>query len=143
MTVGSILAEKGGDIITIDGDQTLTQAITVLETRRVGALLIAHKDNPVAGILSERDIVRALSKRGAAALDGTVAEYMTSGVITVTLESTLVEAMEIMTQKRIRHLPVLEDGRVRGLVSIGDVVKRRIRTTEEQAAALKEYITTA
>lgn len=142
MTVGLILAEKGTDVITIDGGCTLAEAVQVLGNRRVGALMVTLDGNPVAGMLSERDIVCALSTHDASVLDDMISEYMTRKIITIGMKTTVIEAMEIMTEKRVRHLPVIEDGKLRGLVSIGDIVKRRISDSEAEAEALKEYITT-
>jgi len=142
MTIASILAEKGAEVLTLDGNCTLAEAINVLERRRIGALIVSLPDKPLAGVFSERDVVRALSTHGGDVLDAPVTEHMSRKVMTVTPEVSVVEAMEIMTQKRVRHLPVLEDGKLCGIVSIGDVVKRRISMTEAEAEALKNYITT-
>ncbi len=142
MTVGLILDEKGADVMSIDGVSTLSDAVKMLESKRVGALIVVDKGNPVAGMLSERDIIRALSTKGAGVLKKPVADFMTRKVITIAPETPVVEAMEIMTEKRVRHLPVLDGGKLRGLVSIGDVVKRRLSATEAEAQAMKEYIST-
>ncbi|MDD9841811.1 MAG: CBS domain-containing protein [Alphaproteobacteria bacterium] len=142
MTIASILAEKGATVLTLDGNCTLAEAINVLERRRIGALIVSLPDKPLAGVFSERDVVRALSTHGGDVLDVPVTEHMSRKVTTVTPEVSVAEAMEIMTQKRVRHLPVLEDGKLCGIVSIGDVVKRRISMTEAEAEALKNYITT-
>ena len=108
----------------------------------VGALVVSTPEKALAGMLSERDIVRGLCHKGPDVLQDQVAEHMTSKVITIAPEKSVVEAMEIMTEKRIRHLPVTQDEAMVGLISIGDVLKRRISSTEAEAQALKEYIST-
>ncbi|MGC6511184.1 MAG: CBS domain-containing protein [Parvibaculales bacterium] len=142
MTVKSILDEKGAGILSIGSDRTLLEAVKVLEKEGVGALVVSSPEKALAGIISERDVVRGLCQNGQGVLQDTVAEHMTSQVITIAPEKSVVEAMEIMTEKRIRHLPVMQEGALIGLISIGDVVKRRISMTEAEAQALKEYIST-
>ena len=142
MTVKSILDEKGAGILSIGSDRTLLEAVKVLEKEGVGALVVSSPEKALAGIISERDVVRGLCQNGQGVLQDAVAEHMTSQVITIAPENSVVEAMEIMTEKRIRHLPVTQEGALIGLISIGDVVKRRISMTEAEAQALKEYIST-
>ncbi len=143
MTVARILAEKGANVLTVGPDKTLDEVIHILAEKRIGALVVAHSDGSVAGIISERDIMRALASSGAAAFDAPVSQYMTADVTTCRKSATTEDVMELMTNGRFRHVPVCEDGRLVGLVSIGDVVKRRIATVEAEHQALRDYITTA
>ena len=142
MTVKSILDAKGRDVITLDPDRALSEAIRTLSERRIGAVVILRGEK-IAGILSERDIVRAVAKEGPAALDHPISSIMTANVKTCRESHTVHEVMEIMTRGRFRHLPVEERGRLVGLVSIGDVVKRRIEEVEREAEDIKAYIATA
>lgn len=144
MTVKAILSRKGNDVITIEPTVTLSAAVNILAERRIGALVVvAGADKQVAGILSERDIVRALAQRGPGALQDAVGEVMTRRVVTCTESDTVAALMERMTQGKFRHLPVLERGKLVGLVSIGDVVKHRLGEMEHESNALREYILTA
>ena len=140
MNVKMILGDKGTDVLTIDSSNKLSDAIAVLENRSVGILVTTSPEEPMAGVISERDVVRALSNHGALALERPISDFMSSNPVTITNQTTVVEAMAIMTEKRIRHLPVIDEGKICGLVSIGDVVKRRIIDTEAEAEALKSYI---
>ncbi len=126
MTVRSILDAKGRDVITIRPEENLADAIALLDRHRIGAVVVTEPDGVVAGILSERDVVRALAESGAAALQRSVSDTMTSRVSVCSEAKTVGEVMEIMTLSRFRHLPVERDGRLVGIISIGDVVKRRI-----------------
>lgn len=143
MTVKAILADKGRDVVTIDATATLAAASQRLAQHRVGALVIVDRDARIAGILSERDVVAALAARGAAGLDATVAGVMTRNVATCSEGDTMAVLMERMTTGRFRHLPVVEDGRLAGIISIGDVVKSRLREIEQESTALRDYIQTA
>jgi len=143
MTVKAILEAKGHDVYTLGADERLTEAVRVLAEHRIGALVITSSDRKIVGILSERDIVRAIAKQGAAALDGTVRSVMTSKVKVCNERHTVNEVMEIMTRGRFRHLPVEKDGVLDGIVSIGDVVKRRIEDVEKEAEEIRTYIATA
>jgi CBS domain-containing protein len=143
MTVKTILAGKGGDVVTIEPAATLAAAAKLLAGRRIGALLVCGPDRRVAGIISERDIVRALAERGAAALEESVGQVMTRKVVTCTETETVGGIMEQMTAGKFRHLPVIEQGRLIGIVSIGDVVKHRLHEIESESAALRDYIRTA
>ena len=140
MNMRSILAHKGAEVLSVDSACKVAEAIDVLERRGVGCLVISKPDNPLAGIFSERDLVRAMHEKGAMALDFKVRDFMTEDLVTVKMDTTVVEAMEIMTTQRLRHLPVMEKNKLCGLVSIGDVVKKRIQDTELEAQALKSYI---
>jgi CBS domain-containing protein len=143
MNVKSILATKGGDVFTIEPSASLAAAAKLLAERRIGALLVCGPDHRVAGIVSERDIVRALAERGTRALDEQVAQVMTRKVVTCTEADTVAEIMERMTAGKFRHVPVIEQGRLIGIVSIGDVVKHRLHEIENETAALRDYIRTA
>jgi CBS domain-containing protein len=140
MNVRSILEAKGRSVATISPDATLADAAHLLAERRIGAVVVTGSGMSVAGILSERDIVRAVSERGAAALDRTVADTMTRSVVTCTEADTIGQLMEQMTAGKFRHLPVVDQGRLVGIMSIGDVVKWRLADMETEAAALKDYI---
>lgn len=143
MNVKLILDEKGHDVITLDPNATIEEAAKLLGERRIGAVVVTKGDRRILGILSERDIVRAIGVNGAAALGLTVREVMTAKVSTCRETHTVNEVMEIMTRGRFRHLPVEKDGHLDGLVSIGDVVKRRIQEVEREAEEIRTYIATA
>lgn len=144
MQVKHILVVKGRDIVTIAGDATLSDAAAVLAHRRIGAVIVRDKKGSLAGILSERDVVRAVSEEGADALAQPVSAYMTHEVATCGEADTVDGLMEMMTRGRFRHVPVVDerDGLI-GIVSIGDVVKSRIEETMREAATLREYISAA
>jgi CBS domain-containing protein len=143
MTVKAILSRKGRDVETIAPTATLTDAVKLLAERRIGALIVTGPEDRVAGILSERDIVRTVAERGHAALEDNVGSVMTRKVTTCTEADTIASLMERMTEGKFRHLPVVEQGRLVGVISIGDVVKWRVGEIEQESAALREYIATA
>ena len=143
MTVKAILSRKGRDVMTIAPTAQLSEAVKLLSEKRIGAVIVTGADNRVAGILSERDIVRALGERGAAVLEEPVSAVMTRKVINCKQADTVSAIMEMMTLGKFRHLPVVEDGKVVGLISIGDIVKWRVREYETEQEALREYIKTA
>jgi CBS domain-containing protein len=143
MTVGEILSRKGSDVVTADPAATLSDAVQLLAARRIGAVVITGADRRIVGILSERDIVRTLAEKGAHALNQPIAEVMTRKVITCGVGETVPEIMERMTVGKFRHVPVVEQGRLAGIISIGDVVKSRVQQMEQESAALQEYIRTA
>ena len=143
MTVKAILSRKGRDVVTIAPTANLSEAVKLLAERRIGAVVVTGADSHVAGILSERDIVRALGERGAAALGDNVAAVMTRKVTTCTETDTIAAIMERMTTGKFRHVPVVEQGRLSGVISIGDVVKFRVEEIERESDALREYIATA
>lgn len=143
MTVKAILDEKGHDVFTLGPDETLSVAIKFLAEHRIGALVVTNGDRKIAGILSERDIVRALAKDGPGALESPISGVMTAKVRICHEHHTVNDVMEIMTGGRFRHVPVEKDGLLDGIVSIGDVVKRRIETVEREAEQIKAYIATA
>jgi len=143
MNVKAILAAKGGDIISIEPTADLTAAAHLLGAHRIGAVLIRGAGGRLAGILSERDIVRAIAEQGAAALTLSVAKVMTRNVTTCSEDDTIASIMEQMTAGKFRHMPVLAKGELIGLVSIGDVVKYRVGEIEQESEALRDYIRTA
>ena len=139
MTIGSILVGRG-PVVSVALMTTVRAVITLLHDHRIGAVLVID-GRRIAGIVSERDIVAGLHRLGAAVIDATAGSVMTSPVVTACPESTIATAMATMTDRRIRHLPVVVDGTLVGLVSIGDLVKRRIEDAEGEAISLKQYIT--
>lgn len=139
MTIGAILGGKGRDVVSVTRHQTVNEALRLLSDKRIGALPVMDGAN-VVGIFSERDVIRALNEHGAAALDRKVGEVMTSPPITVGAGDAVIGALSLMTKRRIRHLPVIESGRLIGFVSIGDLVKYRIDRIEADAAAMRDYI---
>jgi len=143
MTVRTILSRKGSDVVTIAPTANLSEAVKLLGERRIGAIVVTGPDNRVAGILSERDIVRVIGERGHAALEENVGAVMTRKVITCTETDTIAFIMERMTAGKFRHLPVVDQGRLTGVISIGDVVKYRVEEIEGETEALREYIATA
>lgn len=143
MGVKQILEEKGRDVFTLDVGVTLGEAATALATRRIGALILLEPDGRLAGILSERDVVRMIGTTGPDCLSESVADVMTRKVTTCGEEATVNEVMELMTRGRFRHIPVVEGGKLVGLVSIGDLVKRRIEDAEREAEDMRTYIAAA
>ena len=143
MTVSVILAHKGHDVVTIDPAESLAQAIKLLADKRIGAAIVLGADRRIAGIISERDIVRALADRGAAVLDEPVSGTMTRKVVTCNENETVASIMERMTAGKFRHVPVVDQGRLMGLVSIGDIVKHRVHEMERDSVAMRDYIMTA
>jgi CBS domain-containing protein len=151
MSIRNVLQAKGSDVATIPPDATMTELVDALTARRVGALVVSTDGLSIEGIVSERDIVRALRSEGLPALRESrlihldhvrVRDIMTTEVTTCTPESAIEEVMATMTSGRIRHLPVLEDGALVGIVSIGDIVKSRISNLEHEKSALVQYVTT-
>ena len=142
MTVGSILNTKGRQIMSVEPDAKMTAAIKLLGEKKIGAVLVMSQSR-LEGILSERDIVRVLSERGAGVLDEPVSSVMTRKVVTCRETDTVAELMETMTTGKFRHLPVVDNGKVVGLISIGDIVKRRVQEYETEQEALRDYIKTA
>jgi CBS domain-containing protein len=142
MTVARIINEKGRDVVTVAPEKSLAEVAAVLSQKGIGAVVVVE-GGAIRGIISERDIVRALAKHGAEALRKLAVECMTARVITCLPEETIHDVMQKMTSGRFRHLPVVEDGKLAGIVSIGDVVKRRIEEVEREAEQIREYIATA
>ena len=143
MTVGIILAAKGRDVVTIEPGVRLREAVSLLAEKRIGAALILGADRRIAGIISERDIVRVLAERGAPALDEPVSQTMTRKVETCNERETVANIMERMTAGKFRHMPVVDQGRLVGVVSIGDIVKHRLHEMERESGAMRDYIMTA
>lgn len=140
MILEQILKEKGGQVFSVAESATLKEAADLLDSRKVGAMVILSEAGAVIGVISERDIVRNIARIGAAALKCTVGEVMTRNVVTARAHETLEAAMDRMTDRRIRHLPVVEGGRLLGVVSIGDLVKWRIAEAQSEVDAVRSFI---
>jgi CBS domain-containing protein len=143
MLVKHILGDKGREVVAISADATLSEAARLLSRKRIGAVVVRDDNGALAGILSERDVVRAVADGSVSALARPVSAYMTRAVATCSECDTVQDIMEMMTVGRFRHVPVLDNGLVTGIVSIGDVVKTRIEETVQEATSLREYITAA
>lgn len=143
MSIAKIIAGRDGDVVTCRADHLVSEAIALLTERRIGAMPVTDADGAVVGIFSERDVIGCLQARGADALGLPIADAMTSPAVTVGPETSENQALALMTRRRIRHLPVVEDGRMIGFVSIGDLVKARIDEIEGEARALRDYIHSA
>jgi CBS domain-containing protein len=143
MNVETILKTKGRSVTTIAPDASIGNAVDLLRLKGIGALVVSADGERVAGILSERDIVHALAERGAGLLDLPVSALMTRHVFTCQPGDSIAELMAEMTERRIRHLPVVENGCLAGIVSIGDVVKNRLDEVETEASSLRQFITSA
>jgi len=141
MRISDLLRAKGTEIVTVTPDTRVRRLLAVLAEHRIGAVVVSHNGTSVDGIASERDIVRSLAERGAAVLSEPVTAIYTAEVRTVTPQTSLEEVMRMMTLHRVRHAPVVADGGLAGIVSIGDVVKSRIDELETERAALTDYIT--
>ena len=142
MTIARLIEGRSGPIISIDVAATVREAVALLAEKRIGALPVV-KDGAIAGIFSERDVVYRLAAVGPAMLDGPVGDVMTAPAITVDPATDVLEALGLMTRRRIRHLPVVGDGTMIGFVSIGDLVKYRIERIESEAEAMRSYIQSA
>ncbi len=140
MSVKNILDDKGNLVYTVLIDQKINDAIEVLNRHNIGVVVVVDKDNRIKGILSERDIIRKMEDHSASIYVAPVKSCMTADPLTCTKEETIDEVMNIMTKYKIRHLPVIEDNRLAGLISIGDIVKRKIEISEQEASALRDYI---
>jgi CBS domain-containing protein len=140
MQVETILQSKGHTVFTVEAGAPLSEAVHILNSKKIGAVVVVDAKGKVAGILSERDIVRRLDKDPVALLASPVRQAMTAKVITCTSGASVSDLMETMTKHRIRHIPIIDGGKLTGIVSIGDVVKRKIEETEQEALALKQYI---
>jgi CBS domain-containing protein len=143
MTVRKILNLKGPGVVTIAPDRSLHEAIAVLTAEKIGALIVTGPQGEVVGILSERDIVRLLANKDANRFDNPVSSAMTSAVKSCKPEDTVQQIMQVMTAGRFRHMPVIVDGKLAGVISIGDVVKSRLEEMERESEHLREYIATA
>jgi CBS domain-containing protein len=138
--VSQILKDKGDLVFTASPQETVGAAAALLHTRRVGAMVVVDADEAIVGILSERDIVRVIAKEGAGALNKPIAACMSAEVIFAQPEESIDILLERMTDRRIRHLPVVRDGRLAGIISIGDLVKYKINEAQAEAEGLKAYI---
>ena len=142
MTISAILAAKGTEVATIASDAPMSDAVAELGDRRIGALLVIDAGE-VKGIVSERDVVYCLREHGSQILDWPVSRVMTAPAIVIAPDTEVLSAMALMTQQRIRHLPVIDQGQLKGIVSIGDLVKYRIDRIEREAEAMRAYIQSA
>ena len=142
MTIAAILSTKGNEVATVPAGTRVRDAVLLLRDRKIGALPVVD-GAAIVGIFSERDLVSCVCEHGAAALDMAVDAGMSSPAVTVEAETPILAALAIMTNQRIRHLPVVESGQIRGIISIGDLVKHRIERIEAEADALRTYIQTA
>ena len=140
MLIGQILAGKGSDVVTTRPDATVTEVARLLKAKRIGAVVVTDADGALCGIISERDLARGLADHGARLLEMRVAELMTSEVRTCSPDDGIEQLMQQMTEGRFRHLPVIEDGRMVGIISIGDVVKHRLQELETETHMLHDYI---
>lgn len=138
--VAAILRHKGHEVIAVTPAATIAEVAEVLRARRIGAVLVTDSLGQLVGIVSERDIVRSMAAHGATTLERTAAQLMTRVVVTASPATTIPEAMHLMTEHRVRHIPVLDNGGLVGLISIGDVVKARIMEQEQEVDSLKAYI---
>ena len=143
MFVKNILVGKRGNVVTIEPTADLTAAVKLLAERRIGAVVILGANHRIVGILSERDIVRALAAHGPTALNKPVGQVMTRDVATCGEDDSVASIMERMTTGKFRHLPVIAEGELVGLISIGDVVKQRVEEIESESEAMRDYIRTA
>lgn len=142
MTIAAILGNKGTEVLTLTVDATVMQAVDLMAERRIGALPVLQ-DGKVAGVMSERDVIYCLRRDGAQILDWPLSRVMTSPAITVTREESVLGALSQITRRRIRHLPVVENDELIGIVSIGDLVKYRMDKIQEEADAMRSYIANA
>ncbi|MGC2176016.1 MAG: CBS domain-containing protein [Acidimicrobiales bacterium] len=140
MKVSHLLESKGSEVSTISQERTVKDAVALLKERGIGALVVTGATPPLVGMFSERDVVRALATSGEKALDQKVADLMSRDVVTCTLATDLNELMTTMTERRFRHVPVVEDDRLLGLISIGDVVKARLEELEHDKRDLLDYV---
>jgi CBS domain-containing protein len=140
MYVANILKGKGQDVVSVRAEQSIAEALALMCERRIGAVLVLDPDGRIAGILSERDLVRAMHRCGREIFDKQVGDLMTRPVVTCSPKDPVAAIMGMMTSQRFRHVPVMEGDRLVGLVSIGDVVKSRIEEAEAEAEALRQYI---
>jgi CBS domain-containing protein len=141
MLISDVLRVKGTQVITVTPDTTVRQLVAVLAEHRIGAVVVSNDGMTVDGIVSERDVVQALARRGAAVMSAQVTAIYTAQVHTVTPQSPIEDVMLMMTERRVRHAPVVADGRLQGIVSIGDVVKIRLGELQAERTALTDYIT--
>ena len=142
MTIASVLQGKGSSVETISANATMLDVVRTLGEKRIGALPVLE-DKRIVGIISERDVIYCLRDHGSEVLDWPVSRVMSSPAITTASSTDVLAALALMTQRRIRHLPVVDNGEIRGIVSIGDLVKHRMERIEAEAEAMREYIQSA
>lgn len=140
MIIEQILNDKGRDVVTLYADETLHEAAQRLDENRIGAVVVLDREGVICGVLSERDIVRQLARHGPGALEMTVGEAMTRSVITAEADLSVDQALQIMSDRRVRHLPVIQNAQLTGVVSIGDLVKWKIAQAVAEADAMKSYL---
>jgi CBS domain-containing protein len=140
VSVRNMLDAKGRNVVSVTRDKTIAEVATILHENRIGAVVITSLEDRIAGIFTERDLVHCVAERGAAALESPVSSAMTTNVVRCREETTLNELMEMMSSGRFRHVPVEDGGRLVGIMSIGDVVKARIREVEQEAEHIRAYI---
>lgn len=140
MQVSVVLQDKGSAVVTVDPELLLAEVVALLDRHRIGAVVVSADGRHIDGVLSERDVVRALAADGPSALERKTREVMTAEVYTCDPDSTVEALMSVMTERRFRHVPVVVDGELAGVVSIGDVVKSRISALENETQVLHEYI---
>jgi CBS domain-containing protein len=140
MLIAQILAGKGRDVVSTRPDATIAEVAGLLKARRIGAVVVTDANDELCGIISERDLARGLADHGAGLLQMQVAELMTAEVVTCAPDDGIDKLMQQMTEGRFRHLPVVQDGRMIGIISIGDVVKHRLQELEAEAHLLHDYI---
>lgn len=140
MTVGLVLKDKDSNVVSVDASATVMEISEIISSRRIGAVLVLEDDGSVAGIVSERDVVKALAKHAGEVVSMRADQLMTRNVTTATSQTTVDEAMEIMDHGYFRHLPVVNNGRLEGIISIRDLVKYRIKEHEKDVHSMKEYI---
>lgn len=143
MNVEFILRSKGRNVVTVGPDRKVADAVALLRRHGIGALIVSRDGAAVEGILSERDVIHTLADHGSGALDLDIAQLMSRRVITCKPEDSIADLMALMTERRIRHLPVIAEGKLAGIVSIGDVVKGRIDEVESEATSMREFIASA
>ncbi len=140
MHVADILKTKGSNVVTSGADETVAATARLLNLKRIGAVIVCDATGKVIGMMSERDIIRGIAINGQRALDMRIGDLMTSDVVVCKPTDTVAEVMQVMTLGRFRHLPVIEDGELRGIISIGDVVKNRLEETDLEARSLRDYV---
>ncbi|MGW5878648.1 CBS domain-containing protein [Nocardiopsis terrae] len=140
MLIAAILRAKGSEVVSVAPEATVARLLTELARHNIGAIVVATEDGTLVGIVSERDVVRHLERRGPELLTAPVSDIMTSDVVTCTAEDSVEEVSEHMTTRRFRHVPVVSEGRLAGIVSIGDLVKSRLSVLEDDRAQLEAYI---
>jgi CBS domain-containing protein len=140
MLIGQILAGKGREVVSTRPDATIAEVAGLLKARRIGAVVVTDENGELCGIISERDLARGLADHGAGLLDMRVSQLMTADVVTCSPDDGIGQLMQTMTERRFRHLPVVQDGEMVGIISIGDVVKYRLQELENEAHMLHDYI---